>query len=179
MINYILNKYAALQFWWVKKTLKLDRDFKFNFEDSSPLGFSVTILRGKCEDTEIMFSDIRVDEINGVGQLNFNTVLLKNPKNLDEKDSALVRLSSNIMRLVLTNSIEMVEKNEIRKTDPYELDEERELYAESDPVSEKRVSKRKSRAKDVSGDSGVHPDVQQPAKRKRTKAATRSKGKSN
>lgn len=179
MINYLRDKVATFEFWIAKKTLKEGRDFEYQPSDDSG-GFVVQVTKkGKYEGLIIGFSKFKVNEVDGCGELTFDTKMISNPKNLDLADKNLVKLTSDIMRIVLVGSIEMVDKNELRKTDTVELDEERAVCEEDLAVPEARVSKRKSRKKAIPGNSGAHPEVQQPTKPKRSRAKATGKNNSN
>lgn len=169
MINYIKDKFAKFQFWRVKKTLQEGRDFTVQLDDD-PGGFKVTITKaGRYAGMNILFYGLQITEQGGSAELIFNTLILSNPNNVDLSDKGLVKLTSNIMRLTLLNSIEMVNKNEFRTSDSAEFDEERNIREEGSAIHQAGVSKRKPRKKAVLGDSGTHSEVQQPAKRKRTR----------
>jgi hypothetical protein len=188
LMNKFKQAYARLQFWWVKKTLISDKDFTLSADELEPgETLRIEILRGKFAKVQFSYSDLYLSEDEN-GLLTFHTRVVYNPSKLNVFTKKFEELTANILRVILIEGIaqsrskqqtEQGMTDENRKNDTDELDEERKFHEEKSPLLEKRVSKRKSRAKDVSGDSGVHPDVQQPAKRKRTKAATRSKGKSN
>lgn len=182
MKNKIKDKLAELQFWWAKKTIKDGRDFELSVDE---LGTLVTLLRGQYAGVQFRFGPMTLRESNEA-MLDFSTVVVYNPKNVDVLNKNFEKLSSNILRFLLAEAVEdtkyptdwmaaikVIDEN--RKIDTIELDQERGFYEESTPVLEKRVSKRKPRKKVISTDSRIHPEVQQPAKPKRTRARTTGK----
>lgn len=180
MRNKLKEYKARLEFWWARKSLKDGRDFALSFDE---LGMVVTILKGPFEKVEYRYSPIQVRE-DDEGVVDFHTVIRYNPLNADVTDPRFVSLTTNILRIVLHeatvggNELKVNEQvnDENRDTDTGELDQERGIREEVSPLLEKRVSKRKSsRKKTVRTDSEVHPEIQQPAKPKRTRARTTGK----
>lgn len=169
-----------LQFWWDKQTIKDGRDFDLRVDD---LGMIVTILSGRFKGVAYRYSPLRV--IDEEGLVDFSTFVEYTPKNVDLADPRLAKLTTRILRILLADAIpetaaqakqettQVIDEN--RNTDTVELDQERVFHEESTPLLEKRVSKRKPRTKVVPTDSGVHSEVQQPAKPKRARARTSGK----
>lgn len=174
-----INEYKArLEFWWAKRTLKDGRDFTLSFDDA---GLKVTLLTGKFKGVEYRYSPLTVRE-DDEGLVDFTTLVVYNPENADVSDPAFQKHTSNILRILLADAVgehelsikeQVIDEN--RDTDTSELDQERGFHEESSALLEKRVSKRKPRKKVVPADSGVHPQVQQPAKSKRPRARTARK----
>lgn len=174
MMNELL---ARLDFWWAKKTIKEGRDFGYNNEywrDSGAL--VIEVLKRPYDGVIVELSEFTVAEENGNGRIDFTTRVLYNKDEVNVSTKAFNKLITNIVRIVLIDSIEQVNAkelyNEDRDDDIVELDEERTVSTEVSAVPEKRVSKRKPRKKTVSRDSSVLPKVQQPTKRKRPKTTT-------
>lgn len=167
-----LNEYASrVQFWWARKTIKDGRDFDLLMDDR---GMLVTILTGEFKGTQFRYSPLSVREDDD-GLVDFATYVEYAPLSVDISNSKFTKLTTNILRILLQDAIPETSEqvmNENRDIDTGESIEERGFYEESTPVLEKRVSKRKSRAKTVRPDSTVHPKVQQPAKPKRTSTRT-------
>jgi hypothetical protein len=168
-----------LQFWWAKKTTKDGRDFELQMDDA---GMLVTLISGKFKGVQYRYSPLTV--LDDEGLIDFRTFVEYAPKDVDLTDPKFVRLTTNILRILLAEAIpetatqkheqtQVIDEN--RNTDTDELNQERSFYEESTAVLEKRVSKRKPRKKVVRTDQPVHPKVQQSAKPKRT--STRSTGK--
>jgi len=175
-----MKKYKEkLEFWWAKKTIRDGRDFELQMDDA---GMLVTLISGKFKGVQYRYSPLTV--LDDEGLIDFRTYVEYAPKTADLMDPKFVRLTTNILRILLAEAIpetavqkheEIQVIDENRNTDTNELDQERVFHEESTPLLEKRVSKRKPRKKTVSADSGVHPQVQQPAKPKRTRARTTGK----
>jgi hypothetical protein len=175
-----MKKYKEkLEFWWAKKTIRDGRDFELTMDDA---GMLVTLISGKFKGVQYRYSPLTV--LDDEGLIDFRTFVEYAPKTADLMDPRFVRLTTNILRILLAEAIpetavqkheEIQVIDENRNTDTNELDQERVFHEESTPLLEKRVSKRKPRKKTVSADSGVHPKVQQPAKPKRARARTTGK----
>jgi hypothetical protein len=201
MNNWMIDKWATLQFWWAKRRLRDGKDFDLEVDD---LGILVTILRGKYKGVQFRYANLFL----GTEKLDFNTVVVYNPEGALVYEAGFEKLSTNILRVLIADSVsekttltpnnetvwdydpaakayaqEMVDydkvMNENGNTDTVELDQERDFHEESTPLLEKRVSKRKPRKKVVPADSGVHPEIQQPAKPKRARARTTGKKRPN
>jgi len=148
MIHYILDKIASVQFWWVSKTLKEDRDYKFCLDDNYGDRFIVEILTGKYKGVRVEYSKLKVGELPGGGaSLDFDTLVVMNPSNVNVTTKKFARKTSDIIRLILINSMKV--SNESREPDSVELDEERTIREEDPPVRKARVSNRKPRKKAV------------------------------
>ena len=183
-----MNKFkeykARLEFWWAKRSLVDGRDFELTMDGA---GLLVTVLRGKFRGVVYRYGPLSVKE-EDEGLIDFQTHILYNPMDglyADLMTGEFRKLTTNILRILLTEAIpetlaqakyieeQVIDEN--RDTDFSQPLEERDIHEESSPVLEKRVSKRKSRAKAISADSGVHPQVQQPSKPKRARARTKGK----
>lgn len=175
MMNEVL---ARFQFWWAKKTLKEGRDFAFNKEfTKGGNGLIIEIMKPPYEDIVVQVSGFSVREVAGHGLIDFETRILYNINDVDVTTDKFNKLIANIVRLVIQNSVDALERvdpkdlfNEDRDANIVELDEERPVSTEVSAVPEKRVSKRKPRKKTVSRDTKILPKVQQPTKSKRTKS---------
>lgn len=161
MIAYMLNKIASIQFWWVDRTVKLDRDYKYLLEDSDidAGGFRVELLKKPYQGIIVEYRNIKIEEDKyGTGLLLVDTNVVANPNNLNLKTKAFNKLVTNIVRLILIHSMKAI-ANEHRDVDFVEFDEERGVREEDPAVSEGRVSKRKPRKKAVRRNSKSHPKV--------------------
>lgn len=175
-MNRIRNLVVRLQFWWATLWLKDGKHFEISVDD---LGLLVTILRGRYKKVQFRYANMIMSE-DGLGRMDFNTVVVYNPMNADVGEPKFAKLSTNILRLLLAEMVRDFSSltankqvmNENRDTDTFESNQERDFHEESTPVLEKRVSKRKPRKKAVRTDKPVHPEVQQPAKPKRTRVRT-------
>lgn len=175
MLNEVL---ARFQFWWAKKTLKEGRDFAFNKEfTKGSNGLIIEIMKPPYEDIVVQVSGFSVREVAGHGLIDFETRILYNVNDVDVTTDKFNKLIANIVRLVIQNSVDALERvdpkdlfNEDRDANIVELDEERPVSTKVSAVPEKRVSKRKPRKKTVSRDTKILPKVQQPTKSKRTKS---------
>jgi hypothetical protein len=176
-----MKKYKEqLEFWWAKKTIRDGRDFELQMDDA---GMLVTLISGKFKGVQYRYSPLTV--LDDEGLIDFRTFVEYAPKTADLTDPKFVRLTTNILRILLADAIpetaiqakqentQVIDEN--RDTDTDEPNQERDFHEESTPVLEKRVSKRKPRKKTVPTDSGIHPQVQQPAKPKRARARTTGK----
>ena len=175
--SWIEDKLADFQFWWARKTLKKDTDYKLH---DTPM-MEMEILRGRFKGVKIWFDDVILNE---EGLVDFCTVILENPNNLDVCTKKFVKLSTNLFRITLSEFVakpKNIDKviNESRTSDTDELDQEREFHEENSPLLEARILKRESRKKVVPADSGVHPEIQQPTKSKRTRARVTGKKRPN
>lgn len=172
MLNKIKNRLALMQFWWAEKTIREGRDFEVVNDD---LGAAITILKGNFSGVQFRFGPMRFVE-SRENLLEFNTVVVYNPLKADVLNPKFEKLTSNILRILLKEIVaekQVIDEN--RNVDSGELAEERDFYEEVPPVLEERVSKRKSRKKNISADSGSHSEVQQSAKSKRTRNRTSGK----
>ena len=166
-----------LKFWWAKKTIKDGRDYEVSMDD---VGLLVHLTSGKFKGVTYRYSPLRVIDEDGL--VDFSTYVEYTPKNVDVSDPKFRKLTTTILRILLEEAIpetaaqreaQVIDEN--RDTDTGESVEERGFYEESTPLLEKRVSKRKPRKKTVSTDTGTHPQVQQPAVKKRARARTSGK----
>jgi hypothetical protein len=168
MLDKLRDKLTILKFWWAEKRIKEGRDYHPSIDE---LGLLVTILRGEFTGVEFRFGPICVKEDpTGTQLLEFNTVVVYNPTEADVLSKKFEKLTSDILRILLRSAIRETEEqviDENRNVDTGELAQERDIHEEVAPILEERVSKRKSRKKAVSADSGSHSEVQQRPKSKR------------
>lgn len=177
MINYFNDLIAKYQFWRAKRSCVHGEHFQLEIpsvDDDFNKNLRATILKGKYKGCVLEFSNFNITD---AGMLSFETHVVSTPKEVDPSDRGLLKLSSNIARVILTESVEMA-KHELRTLDSRASDEERTVYEESPTVPPTRVYKRKPRKKSVSANTEPHPEVQQPAKPKRTRTGTGRKPKS-
>lgn len=169
----------ALGVWWARKTIKDGRDYEISMDD---VGMLVHLTSGKFKGVTYRYSPLKV--LDDEGLVDFRTYVEYAPKNVDVSNPKFAKLTTNILRILLSEAIpetqsqtkfEAQVNDENRNTDTGESDQERGFYEESTPLLEKRVSKRKSRAKTVSADTDLHPKVQHPAVKKRTRARASGK----
>lgn len=170
----------ALGIWWARKTIKDGRDYEISMDD---VGMLVHLTSGKFKGVTYRYSPLKV--LDDEGLVDFRTYVEYAPKNVDVSDPKFVKLTTNILRILLSEAIpetqsqtkiEAQVNDENRDIDTGELDQERDIREEVSPLLEKRVSKRKSsRKKTVRTDSEIHTKVQQPAKPKRARARTTGK----
>lgn len=167
MGKFLSDLIARFQFWYAKKTIRLDRDFCLVESD----GIGIRILRGKYKGTVFALDNLRLKEQGEEAFLTYDITLLKNPLSVAVEDDNLIKVVNKIVRIILSESVkDEVSRNEQRRNaDSDESLFEREVREESPPVPQKRVPSRKPRAKTVSSDSTVHAEVQQPPKRGRPK----------
>jgi len=172
LITSLLNEWATFQFWFATKRFRKGRDYVVH-RDEDDIVF-VEILRGKYKGIKLTFGGIKLSEFSGLGAVDFHTYVLYNPNNVDITAKRFVRLTSNILRVLL---LEVVREdvNETRETDTVESDEERGIREESTPVLERRVSRGESRKESISGDSELRPEIQQTSKRKSSRTSTARK----
>lgn len=137
---------AKFAFWYVKKFVRLDKEFTFLLDLSYSNRITVKLLK-KFPDTIVEYSGINIID----GLLNFEFDVIANPKLHDTKSKKFQRFTSNVMRSILIGAIENSTKvtNENGNADPIEFDTEREVHEEESPLPQKRVSKRKPRKKTV------------------------------
>jgi hypothetical protein len=171
--KYLINLFAKFQFWNAKKTIKLNEDFEF-YESEGDL-FLMKIKTGKFKDVIFSISELKVREDDDGAVLDFTTRIHNSPdKTLDTDNKDFIKYINNVVRILLSESVEEMIRNEQRGVvGSNQLDEEREVYEEDSSISEERVSKRKSRKAAVDRDSEVHTEVQQPTKRRSNTAVTR------
>ena len=152
------NLIAKLEFWYVKKRFKINKQYTFFVDLNGPPGSFAVKFLGKYEGVIVEFTDVKVTD---EGLLNFDYDIISNVNNANTKSKSFQRFTSNVMRSILMSAIDnaMKEENENRNTDLVESDAERILHEESVAVSEERVPNRKSRKKSIRGNKGVHPKV--------------------
>jgi hypothetical protein len=149
---------AKLEFWYVKKFFKVDKQYTFFVDLNGPPGSFAIKLLGKYEGVIVEFTDVKVGDNN---LMNFNYDVISNVNNVNVKSKSFQRFTSNVMRSILLSAIEntMKEGNENRNTDLVESDAERSLHEKGASVFEERVPDRKPRKKSIRGNKGVHPKV--------------------
>jgi hypothetical protein len=152
------NLIAKLEFWYVKKFFKVEKQYTFFVDLNGPPGSFAIKFLGKYDGVIVEFTDVKVTD---EGLLNFDYDIISNVNNVNTKSKSFERFTSNVMRSILMSAIDnaMKEENENRNTDLVESDAERILHEESVAVSEERVPNRKSRKKSIRGNKGVHPKV--------------------
>ncbi len=149
---------AKLEFWYVKKFFKIEKQYTFFVDLNGPPGSFAVKFLGKYDGVIVEFTDVKVTD---EGLLNFDYDIISNVNNVNTKSKSFDRFTSNVMRSILMSAIDnaIKEENENRNTDLVESDAERVLHEEGFAVSEERVSDRKSRKKSIRGNKGVHPKV--------------------
>jgi hypothetical protein len=154
----IENLIAKLEFWYVKKFFKVDKQYTFFVDLNGPPGSFAIKFLGKYEGVIVEFTDVKVSD---GGLLNFDYDVISNVNNVNVKSKSFVRFTSNVMRSILLNAIEntVKEGNENGNIDFVESDAERVFHEEDLALSEERVSDRKSRKKTIRGNKRVHSKV--------------------
>ena len=149
---------AKLEFWYVKKFYKVDKQYTFFVDLNGPPGSFAIKFLGKYEGVIVEFTDVKVGDD---GLMTFDYDVISNVNNANTKSKSFQRFTSNVMRSILLGAIEntMKEGNENRNIDLVESDAERVLHEEDVAVSEERIPDRKSRKKSIRGNKGVHPKV--------------------
>ena len=143
LITWMLSSLATFEFWLATKRFRVDRHYKIErgYDDI----IQIRILRGKFKGVSLTFHNIRLTD---QGTVEFETVILENPKNADVSSNKFVRVTNNILRALLREVLHET------GTDYFtESDEEREFYEESSPLLKKRILRRESRQKDIRTDS--------------------------
>jgi hypothetical protein len=158
----IENLIAKLEFWYVKKFFKVDKQYTFFVDLNGPPGSFAIKFLGKYEGVIVEFTDVKVSD---GGLLNFDYDVISNVNNADTKSKSFQRFTSNVMRSILLSAIDnaIKEGNENRNTDLVESDAERVFHEEDSALSEERVPDRKPRKKGIRRNKGVHSEVQQSA----------------
>lgn len=148
---------ARINFWYVKKRYKLDREYQFYLDLNDVEAYAVKLLR-KYPDTIIEYKNVKVDDF---GNLSFDFVVVANPRLHNTKSKGFQNFTSNVMRSIIINAIDSIETNinEHRAINPDQFDQERVIHEESDPVLEARVSERKPRKKAVRRNKKLHSEV--------------------
>lgn len=169
MLRYLSDVIATAQFWYAKKTIVMDKDFTI-IGDGGEL--HIKINTGRFKGTVFEIDSLKLEERGESAFLTYKITLIENPLSIDVGNQKLINYTNKIVRIILSESVkdEVVRNEQRRAFDSDESVQEREVREESPPVPEKRVSKRKPRAKTVPADSAVHDAVQQPANRGRPKA---------
>ena len=149
---------AKLEFWYVKKFFKIDKQYTFFVDLNGPRGSFAIKFLGKYEGVIVEYTDIKVGD---EGLMTFDYDVISNVNNVNVKSKSFQRFTSNVMRSILLSAIDnaMKEGNENRNTDLVESDAERVFHEEDSALSEERVSNRKSRKKSIRGNKGVYPKV--------------------
>jgi hypothetical protein len=152
------NLIAKLEFWYVKKFFKVEKQYTFFVDLNGPPGSFAIKFLGKYDGVIVEFTDVKVTD---EGLLNFDYDIISNVNNVNTKSKSFERFTSNVMRSILMSAIDNAEKdlNENRNTDLVESDAERVFHEEDSTLSEERVSNRKSRKKSIRGNKGVHSKV--------------------
>ena len=153
---------AKLEFWYVKKRFKIDKQYTFFVDLNGPPGSFAIKLLGKYEGVIVEFTDVKVGDNN---LMTFDYDIISNVNNVNTNSKSFQRFTSNVMRSILLNAIEntVKEGNENRNTDLVESDSERVVHEEIASISEERVPDRKPRKKTIRGNKKVHSEVQQSA----------------
>lgn len=178
IISWLSNFIAAVQFWWAKKRIKIDRDFMVKRgPQDTPI---VIITRGEFSGVSFSVSHVSLKEEQTI---EFCTTLLVVPDGVDITSNKLFKLTTNIFRILLNDIVAETPTREVdnenRTDDTPEFDEEREVCEEVAPVPESRVSKRKPRKKALSDDRKSPVEVQSPTKSRSSKNSTTRKKRPN
>jgi hypothetical protein len=152
------NLIAKLEFWYVKKFFKVEKQYTFFVDLNGPPGSFAIKFLGKYEGVIVEFTDVKVGDD---GLMTFDYDVISNVYNVNTKSNSFQRFTSNVMRSILLGAIEntMKEGNENRNIDLVESDAERVFHEEDAAISEERVSDRKSRKKTIRGNKRVHSKV--------------------
>jgi hypothetical protein len=156
------NLIAKLEFWYVKKFFKVEKQYTFFVDlNGSPGSFAIKFL-GKYDGVIVEFTDVKVGDD---GLMTFDYDVISNVNNVNTKSKSFVRFTSNVMRSILMSAIDnaVKEENENRNTDPVESNAERVFHEENFAISEERVPDRKPRKKSIRGNKTVRSKVQQSA----------------
>lgn len=172
LITSLQNEWATFRFWLATKRFQKDRDYVVH-KDEDDIAL-IEILRGKFKGIKFAYGAMHLTEADGTGSLEFRTYVLYNPHDADITSKKFNKLTSNILR-VLLQEVARESINEARENDSAESDEERGVREKSTPVLERRVSRGESRKESVSGDTELHPEIQQASKRKRSGTRTARK----
>ena len=148
---------AKLQFWYVKNRFKYGRDYEFYLDLNDVEAYAVKLLK-KYNDTIVEFKNVKSNED---GVITFDFVVVANPKLHNTESKAFKNFTSNVMRSIIMTALDNFERNidDYRATNPDQLDQERTIHEESDPVLEARVSERKPRKKTVRRNKKLHTEV--------------------
>ena len=160
--NKIQDLFAAVEFWYARKFIQLDKHYTFFFDlNGAPGTFSIKFLK-KYEGVIIEYANVMVGEN---GQLTFDYDIISNVNNCNVKTKSFERFTRNVMRSMIYGALqnEVREKNENRELDLVELDSERGIHEEDAAIPEERVSNRKPRKKGIRRNKAIHSEVQQSA----------------
>lgn len=139
---------SKLEFWWAKKTIKLNWHYTIMYDVANDGGIAIKLLK-KYPGVIIEYSDLMI----GDNQLmNFNIRIIANPNLCNVESRKFHAYNARVFRSVLHDAIMNYAKetlNESRSVDTVESDSEREVYEEVAPVPKKRVSKRKPRKENI------------------------------
>ena len=154
----IKNLIAKLEFWYVKKFFKVDKQYTFFVDLNGPPGSFAIKLLGKYDGVIVEFTDVKVGDD---GLMTFDYDVISNVNNANTKSKSFQRFTSNVMRSILMSAIDnaMKELNENRNTDLVESDEERAFHEEDSALSEERIPDRKPRKKGIRGNKGIRSKV--------------------
>ena len=148
---------ANIQFWYVKKRFKIDKDYQFYHDLNDVEAYAVKYLR-KYTDTIVEFKNVEMKD----GNFSFDFVVVANPKLHNTESKAFKNFTSNVMRSIIMHAIDNAQEkplNDDRTINPDQFDQERTIHEESDPVLEARVSERKPRKKTVRRNKKLHTEV--------------------
>ena len=156
----IKNLIAKLEFWYVKKFFKVEKQYTFFVDLNGPPGSFAVKFLGKYDAVIVEFTDVKVGDD---GLMTFDYDIVSNLNNIDTKSKSFQRFTSNVMRSILMSAIDnaMKELNENGNIDLVESDAERVLHEEDAAVSEERVPDRKPRKKGIRRNKRLHSEVQQ------------------
>jgi hypothetical protein len=156
------NLIAKLEFWYVKKFFKVEKQYTFFVDLNGPPGSFAIKFLGKYDGVIVEFTDVKVGDD---GLMTFDYDVISNVNNVNTKSKSFVRFTSNVMRSILMSAIDnaVKEENENRNTDPVESNAERVFHEENFAISEERVPDRKPRKKSIRGNKTVRSKVQQSA----------------
>jgi len=156
------NLIAKLEFWYVKKFFKVEKQYTFFVDLNGPPGsFAIKFLE-KYDGVIVEFTNAKVGDD---GLMTFDYDVISNVNNVNTNSKSFHRFTSNVMRSILLGAIEntMKEGNENRNTDLVESDAERVFHEEDSAISEERVLDRKPRKKGVRRNKAIRSKVQQPS----------------
>jgi len=160
MKDKVQDLIAKIEFWYVKKFLKVDKHYTFFLDIAGESGsFAIKYLK-KYNGVIVEFNNVKVGD---GGLLTFDYDIISNVNNCNVKTKKFDRFTTNVMRSILLGAIENAirEPNEDRKSDLVESDSKRTVYEKDASISQKRVPQRKPRKKAVRGNKTVHSKVQQ------------------
>jgi len=143
----INNKLATLDFWYAKKTIKINREYTFMVDMDSNNAIAIKFL-SKYSGVIVEYSNIH---INSDDALSFDFNVIANPELHNIESNKFRNFSNNVMRSIIINTLNSVKDTvdnnrkdyESGNIDSIEFDQEREIHEESNSLLEKRISKRK------------------------------------